>query len=200
MDEPALTAIRDRYIGYILEQQAAHGANDTAWLGPAIPRNETPGDKAARNYWSKYPAIEAFEAYAEESAPPERAKVVAALVAHQRAFWAQLRDADPALNESRWGFARHEDGLLGIEWLLDAAWGGQASPAFISAVACMQLVVWEPETLLLLAGRGRERLPVGPAPRAARAVGRHHARGERGGGRRLFVGGLVRARRSFLAA
>lgn len=76
----------------------------------------------------RYPAVEAFEAYAEaiEGYAPQRAEaVVNALVTHHRAFYTQLTADAPGLNTSRWGFARHEDGMAGIEWLLDAAGGAQ---------------------------------------------------------------------------
>ena len=116
-----LVAIRERYLEYIFQLQA----NQTSgWLGPEIPRDASPTE--ARNYWSKYLAIEAFEAYAE--AEPSRADaVIRSLIAHHRQFWDQLSSNQPALNQSRWGVARHEDGLLGILWLLDPTLGGQGS-------------------------------------------------------------------------
>lgn len=116
-----VVAIRDRYLQYILQDQEAKPLKDGGrWLGPDIPRgNQGP---VARNYWSKYLAVNGFYQYAEavqDSDPKEHSRVLTALVQHHRAFYNQLRDADPPLNVSRWGFARYEDGIDGIQWLLD---------------------------------------------------------------------------------
>ena len=53
----------DRYVEHILTTQASGATR--GWLGPAI------SDSAAssQNYWSKYPAVLAFESYAEAAAP-----------------------------------------------------------------------------------------------------------------------------------
>ena len=50
-----------------------------------------------------------------------------ALVQHHRAFYNQLSDQDPPMNASRWGFARYEDGIDGVQWLLDPTHGAQGS-------------------------------------------------------------------------
>jgi hypothetical protein len=44
---------------------------------------------------------------------------VTALLGHHRAFYTALQSSAPKLDASKWGFARHEDGLVGIEWLLE---------------------------------------------------------------------------------
>ena len=187
-DQPAavsakLASIRDRYVAYILaHQQTSAGMG---WLGPSIPRSTTvregvvdPRDSPAREYWSKYLAVEAIESYAEYAEYAEalaealkadttttaattatnaatttttattttittatttttttlRANATAvkdALIAHHRAFWLQLKDNQPPLNESRWGFARYSDGIVGIQWLLDHGEGDTSDTAFL---------------------------------------------------------------------
>eukprot|EP00947_MAST-08B_sp_MAST-8B-sp1_P005884 g5884.t1 len=138
-DDRNLATIRDRYVGYILAHQQLSGGsgNESAWLGPDVPRHEDlkQHDPPAQNYWSKYFAIEALQSYAEAVGPANPAlarRVVRALVAHHRQFYAQLSQADPPLNASRWGFARHEDGLVGIQWLLDPARGGRWGADYVT--------------------------------------------------------------------
>lgn len=133
-EEDGLGRLRDQYVSHILSAQASI-ASQGGWLGPAVGTSAT----ASRNYWSKYPAVEAFESYAEAAPPEEAARVVGALVAHHRAFHAQLEAQAPSLNGSRWGFARHEDGIAGIEWLLDGDRGGQGggNSAFLWELAEM---------------------------------------------------------------
>jgi hypothetical protein len=130
-----LVALRDRYVEFILGHQNITSGPDGpyGWLGPDIPRHEDVNehDPPAVNYWSKYLAVEAFESYAE-AAPSQKERVVAALLAHHRAFYLQLSQNDPPLNISRWGFARSEDGLAGIQWLLDH---GPSTQAWFSGEA-----------------------------------------------------------------
>ena len=115
VDDANIRAVRDRYLEHILA--AAEKKNVTAdggrWLGRDIPRGENPTARQpeACNYWSMYPAVLGFEQYAEavkDSNPAEYARVIKALVLHHRQFYAQLRDADPPLNISRWGALRYE--------------------------------------------------------------------------------------------
>jgi hypothetical protein len=123
VDDAQLNALRERYVGYILDHQDAK----TGWLGPPIPRNATgfpnghclPGAPMCHDYWSKYLMVEALESYAEAAAPQVAERVVEALLRHCGAFLAQLEAAAPPLNGSLWGFARYSDGIVGLQWLLD---------------------------------------------------------------------------------
>eukprot|EP01063_Lacrimia_lanifica_P018886 TRINITY_DN25848_c0_g1_i1.p1 TRINITY_DN25848_c0_g1~~TRINITY_DN25848_c0_g1_i1.p1 ORF type:complete len:667 (+),score=229.17 TRINITY_DN25848_c0_g1_i1:78-2078(+) len=119
-DEPELAQLRERYVGYILTAQAEGGSG---WLGPNITDDVT----SAQNYWSKYFAVEAFEAYAEAAPKADAARTVAALVRHHRAFYQQLSHGAPPLSVGRWAYDRYEDGVAGIEWLLDTEYGGQGA-------------------------------------------------------------------------
>eukprot|EP00912_Choanoflagellata_sp_UC4_P001321 UC4_evm1s812 len=114
-----IALLREKYVSYILDNQNIPSVNNSAWLGPDIPAVKS--TTQAHNYWSKYLAIEAFESYAEATNAKQADKVIHALVAHHRQFYAQLKAGLPTLESSRWGFARSEDGLVGIEWLIDNA-------------------------------------------------------------------------------
>eukprot|EP00911_Craspedida_sp_UC1_P002505 UC1_evm2s1861 len=107
-----LIALRERYVSHILSQQHI-GPDGAGWLGRNVT-TDTP-----TNYWSKYDAVLAFEAYAEAAPPQEASRVMTALIAHQRQFWKQVQAHAPALNESRWGFERYAEALVGLQWLLD---------------------------------------------------------------------------------
>ena len=128
-----LKVIRDRYMNYILAAQNISASTHAGWLGPDVPRHENlkQHNPPAHNYWSKYLALEAIESYAEAAAPDIAKKVHAALIAHQRQFYAQLTANDPPLNYSRWGFARYSDGIVGIQWLLDHGAGTSQDTAFL---------------------------------------------------------------------
>jgi hypothetical protein len=122
-NEAPLVALRKRYVEHILAKQAAPASH--GWLGPPVCAHHISG--CAHNYWSKYPAVLAFESLAEAAPEAEAARVREALLAHHTAFYAALSAGAPALNESRWGFARHEDGIDGIEWMLEHASQGNES-------------------------------------------------------------------------
>ena len=142
VDEPDanLAGIRDRYVQFILAAAEAKplSADGGRWLGDDVARGDQGDAKNAEGYWSKYPAVLALEQYAEATQlagnSSERDRVLAALVLHHRQFYAQLRDGDPPLNVSRWGGLRYEDGIDGIQWLLDparGALGADAATAFL---------------------------------------------------------------------
>lgn len=108
-----LVFLRDHYVSHILAAQHFNTSNTQSgsggdsfaagWLGPVID------DTDPEEYWSKYDAVLALESYAEAVAtddPAAAARVIVALVAHQRQFYVQLRAQAPVLNASRWGFAR----------------------------------------------------------------------------------------------
>lgn len=96
-------------------------------------------------YWDKYFAIEAIESFAEAeaellqtvvrdasaAAAPTSAKAVAALIAHHRQFWNDVSGGGPAFNQSKWGFARSSDAIVGIQWLIDNGHGATSDTAFL---------------------------------------------------------------------
>ena len=107
-----LDATRDAMVAAILDAQA----NATAgWLGPPVAN--------ARDYFTKYPAVEALAQHADGLAflgdADGAAAVAAAVLRHALAFADALAAGAPPFNASRWGFARYEDGLVGLQWLLD---------------------------------------------------------------------------------
>lgn len=91
VDDPNLSAIRDRYVEYILSHQIVTNTSEPrGWLGPNIPNSTS---DSAHNYWSKYLAVQGFQSYAEairESDPKQFSRVYDALLAHMRAFLEQL--------------------------------------------------------------------------------------------------------------
>jgi hypothetical protein len=115
IDDPNLSALRDRYVEYILGHQNVTGppGNESGWLGPPIT---AASGVNAHNYWSKYLAVQAFQSYAEAT---QDKRVPKALAAHFRQFHKQLTSHSPPLNASRWGFARYSDGIVGVQWMID---------------------------------------------------------------------------------
>ncbi len=122
-DDQNLRSLRELYMGTILKTQNLSGSPAADWLGPHVG--------SPLEYWPKYLAVEAVESYAEALDPSARAPVIEALVAHHRQFWAQASAGAPAFNESKWGFARYSDAIVGIQWLLDAGQGDTADTAFL---------------------------------------------------------------------
>ena len=118
VDDSNLAALRERYLGFILE---AHRNSSTGWLGPDIPKQADTGE--AFNYWSKYVAVEAFESYFEGESVQERTepRVLLTLLEHFQRFFEQLSAGLPPLNASRWGISRSVDALIGLGWMLDHA-------------------------------------------------------------------------------
>ena len=110
VEDENLVALRTRYLTYILEQQNTTGSPPAGWLGVDVGN--------PLEYWPKYLAIEAIESWAEAE-PTLHSKITAALVAHHRQFWKQASNSRPAFNQSKWGFARYSDAIVGIQWLLD---------------------------------------------------------------------------------
>jgi hypothetical protein len=122
-DDSNLAGLRDRFLTYILDTQNTTGTPPAGWLGVGVHN--------PLEYWPKYLAIEALESWAEAVTDASlRARIVTALVAHQRQFWIQARAAAPAFNLSKWGFARYSDALVGIQWLLDHG-EGDGESAFL---------------------------------------------------------------------
>jgi hypothetical protein len=122
-----IIAWRKRYVDFIISHQNITDTPDGAcgWLGPPIARGEDPNqhNPPAHNYWSKYLAIQAFESYAEAE-PSDSERVVNALLAHHRQWYTQLKAHDPPMSMSKWGFARYEDAVVGIQWLIDRTAAG----------------------------------------------------------------------------
>ena len=117
VDDANLRAIRDRYVGYILRHQNV--TDSAGWLGPPIPPVTTithngPATSLVTKYWM----VEALESHAEAD-PAAAGQVEAALVAHHRQMYDQLRAQTPPMNATKWGFGRYSDALVGIQWLLD---------------------------------------------------------------------------------
>lgn len=111
INDTNLNDIRHRYLTYILSQQD----KNKGWLGPALDQNTTTD---AKNYWSKYLAVEAFEAYADAESDM-RSRVINALVRHHQAFYDHVTAQNPAFFIGRWSFARYSDAIVGIQWLID---------------------------------------------------------------------------------
>jgi hypothetical protein len=118
VEDENIAAWRKRYVDFIISHQ--NTTNECGWLGPPIARTENPNqhDPPAHNYWSKYLAVQAFESYAEAE-PWDSERVIKALLAHHRQWYHQAKAHDPPISMSRWGFARYEDSLVGIQWLID---------------------------------------------------------------------------------
>jgi hypothetical protein len=118
-EDDNLVSLRTRYVDYILSHQHPSG-----WLGTEIPRNASAGPSSVNNeYWSKYLAIFALEAYAEASSEAEAQRVITALNKHMWAFYTQVSTHSPAINASHWGYVRYAEAIVGIQWLLDHGQG-----------------------------------------------------------------------------
>jgi hypothetical protein len=118
VDDDNLKALRERFLPHIIAEQNTTGDPPAGWLGVGVGN--------PLEYWPKYLAIEAIESWAEAE-PTLRPKLVAALAAHMRQFWQQTSTDSPAFNQSKWGFARYSDAIVGIQWLLDHGEGAGAS-------------------------------------------------------------------------
>lgn len=116
VDAPALRELREASVSKIL----AHvGANGT--LGGEIPAGKY-SDKSS--YWGRMIIVLALESYAECEGPYAPAKadqdaVVAALVRHHKAIYSRIAAKDPPFVHNPWGYARYDEILLGVQWLVD---------------------------------------------------------------------------------
>lgn len=119
IDDANILSIRDRYTDYILAAQdaAANQSKSPALLGPTQLTGNTSTD--AKNYWSLYLAVEAFESLAEAASPKQHKRIIEALLQHHRAFYKHVVTSTPPLSQGRWAFGRYEDAIVGIQWLLD---------------------------------------------------------------------------------
>ena len=130
VEDENLVSLRKHYTDYILDHQNMT-ADGAGWLGPPIKEAvEHPGHGVpAQGVVSKYWAIQALESVAEGD-PAEAARITAAIVANNKQFYAQFSQDEPAMNASKWGFARYSDAIVGLQWLLDRG-VGEGDGAFL---------------------------------------------------------------------
>ncbi len=98
-------------------------ANETGgWFGGEIPHGN---GSTAPNYWGRMHVMLAFESYAEcegAFAPTNataQAMVQDALVTYHKLIAARIAAHDPPFVDNPWGYARYQEVLVAVQWLID---------------------------------------------------------------------------------
>lgn len=123
IDDPNLTALRKKFLGYILGHQNI-SSDGAGWIGPPSTHTDP------HDYWSQYDIVQALEFFAEAE-PSAAASVHAALLAHHRAVYRAMLSDSPKFNASRWGIDRYSDGIVGIEWCIDRGLADSSDGTFL---------------------------------------------------------------------
>ena len=117
-EDENLLAIRENYLGYVLEAQKNYAVS-LGWLGPAPKNCSTPKCAGAEDYFGKYDMVRALEMHMDAQAflQQNTSDLKRSLLEHHKAFLLALSTNDPPLVDGKWAFARYSDALAGIEWL-----------------------------------------------------------------------------------